>query len=98
MSCATGGSSNGNCHEKGKASTRESISSRDEVGCAGVAVSVSSNPVLDGDGGGESKEMKGVCIRLLLLDLVSITDDDDDDDGVKGDVDSDAVVKLGAAV
>jgi len=79
---------------------RESIPSPDEVGCASVAVSVSSNPVRDGDGGGESKEMKGAC--MLLLDLVSIItdddDDDDDDDGVKGDVDSDAVVKRGAAV
>jgi hypothetical protein len=77
---------------------RESTSSPDEVGCASVAVSVSWNPVRDGDGGGESKEMKGAC--MLLLDLVSIiTDDgdDDDDDGVKGDVDSDAVVKRGAA-
>jgi len=68
---------------------RESdVSSNDGVGVSVVAVS--SLPLLEDDGGGESEESKGE--RVCMLDLASITDD-----GARDDVDAVAAVETAAA-
>lgn len=86
--CAIGGRSSGSCHGKGNTLIRErDVLSDDGAGVSVVAVS--SDPVLEDDGGRESEESKGE--RVCILDLASITDE-----GARDDVDGEAAVETAA--